>query len=246
MEFDYQQYYKKKAKEYNEIRLDSHNDFKTTIETICDNVPKGASRILDIGCGTGKYGAELKQRNFTVKGIDKSPHQIEEAKKNIVAYVGSACELPFSDDSFDICLMIMMLHQLTQEEREKAFKETYRVLCPNGRLIIKTASHNDIKFRLSSIYFPAAYALDISRYPDCEYLRKELCDYKHVEMKNIIVQDEYEPEVMAAKFLKRRTSNLGMISEEDLIEGVQKYKNDFAGIKKAVLEEHYTFIIAYK
>lgn len=246
MDLDYNRYYEKVSKDYNELRLDPPNDFRATIEIICNAAPPKACRILDIGCGTGKYGAELTRKNFSVVGIDKSPDQIKEAEKVIPAYVGSACELPFPDNSFDMCLMIMMLHQLTQKERESAFKEIDRILRPNGMLIIKTASHDDIRYRLSSIYFPSAYDLDISRYPDCAQLTKELSNYKSVIMKNIVVHDVYEPELMADKFLKRRTSNLGMLSEEQLIAGVEKYKADFAGIREAVLEEHYTFIIGYK
>jgi 2-polyprenyl-3-methyl-5-hydroxy-6-metoxy-1,4-benzoquinol methylase len=40
-----------------------------------------ASRILDIGCGTGRHSIELAKRGYTVVGIDLSESQLKRAKE---------------------------------------------------------------------------------------------------------------------------------------------------------------------
>jgi SAM-dependent methyltransferase len=37
-------------------------------------------RILDLGCGTGQHAARLAERGYTVVGVDRSPHMLEQAR----------------------------------------------------------------------------------------------------------------------------------------------------------------------
>ena len=112
----YSKYYEKIGENYNKLRLDAHNDMENVVNIIKAYVDKKAT-ILDIGCGTGKYGELLEKENYKVIGIDKSEIQIIQAKSLIEAYVGDATFLPFPDASFDACTMIIMLQQLNDEER---------------------------------------------------------------------------------------------------------------------------------
>ena len=65
--------------------------------------------LLDIGCGTGKYGEALEKYGFIVTGIDKSPDQIQEAQKVINALIGNVCQLPFEDNSYDVYIWSKIL-----------------------------------------------------------------------------------------------------------------------------------------
>ncbi len=44
------------------------------------NLPTG-SRILDVGCGTGRHSVELARRGYQVTGIDFSAGMLAEARK---------------------------------------------------------------------------------------------------------------------------------------------------------------------
>ncbi len=48
---------------------------------------------------------------------------------------GDATDLPFEDNTFDVVLNEAMLTMLNHENKEKAIKEYYRVLKPNGILL---------------------------------------------------------------------------------------------------------------
>lgn len=242
---DYNDYYSLKSKNYNDIRLDLKEDFNNTISIITHNVLEH-STILDIGCGTGKYGERLNALNYIVKGIDKSKSQVFEACKIIDAQEADASFIPFASCSFDACLMIMMIQQLDSTERHKAFSEVFRVLKPGGKLIIKTASHNDISKRFSSIYFPSACKEDLERYPSIETIKNELCNEFYVSIISSVVESQFKRDDYAKKLLQRRTSNLRNISDEELMRGVEKFLKEFELCDTIQKKKYNTFIIAEK
>jgi ubiquinone/menaquinone biosynthesis C-methylase UbiE len=104
----------------------------------------GKETILDLGCGTGRLAALVKQHHPDVqaKGIDPSPQMIKAARKrnqrNIPAgnfVIAHATDLPFEDDSFDTVFTCLVLHLLDRNETERALQEIHRVLKPQGRYI---------------------------------------------------------------------------------------------------------------
>jgi len=44
-------------------------------ETLLEWVPEGVDSILDVGCGTGATGRELRDRGFDVEGLSPDPYQ---------------------------------------------------------------------------------------------------------------------------------------------------------------------------
>lgn len=244
--FDYNNYYHKISSIYNDVRLDSNDDFSMTIDNILNACQGKVGTLLDVGCGTGKYGEALEKLGFVVTGIDKAPSQIQEAQKVIDCQLGNVCQLPFDDNSFDVCIMIIMIHHLCKDERIQAFKEVYRVLKPNGILIIKTASHEDLEYRISSRFFPKALSIDKKRYPTIQSLIDEMQWFDTVVCKPVVLTTKFNVAEMIKKLEMRRTTNLGMLTNEELQSGLQRFKTYYKDISVASRESHYTFIIAAK
>ena len=93
--------------------------------------------ILEIGCGNGKRLKELQKRGFTVTGIDPSSAAIEDAKKNGVnALVGTADELKFQKNSFDVIIFGFCLYLCDREDLFQIASEANRVLNDNGHIFI--------------------------------------------------------------------------------------------------------------
>ena len=65
----------------------------------------------------------------TLTGVDISPYAIEHADPDVreLLTVGSAVELPFEDDSFDLVISINTLHNLHRADCVRAFAEVQRV-----------------------------------------------------------------------------------------------------------------------
>ena len=70
-------------------------------------------RVLDLGCGDGRFALGLAPLALRVDGLDPDPDAIKAAKKNagksgignVHFRVGAAQELPYPDASFDVVLL---------------------------------------------------------------------------------------------------------------------------------------------
>lgn len=101
-------------------------------------------KILDLGCGAGKYLIYLAVRNFNVYGIDISEKAInlsnsllKERNLNAHLTVGSLFEnLPYDSDFFGGSISIRSFNHATLDDIRKGIKELERVLRPGGFLFL--------------------------------------------------------------------------------------------------------------
>lgn len=88
-------------------------------------------RVLDVGCGKGFLLHELARAvpGLEVAGIDISRYALEAAKEEVRPFLqlGSATELPFPTQSFDLVLAINVLHNLYVFDLCRALRELERV-----------------------------------------------------------------------------------------------------------------------
>jgi SAM-dependent methyltransferase len=130
-------------------------------------------RVLDVGCGTGRFLAALGERGARVWGIDPSPEMVEQAGKRGSAKVARAEQMPFKEGWFERAVLWLTVHLV---DRPRAFDELRRVLAPEGRVAIATfdPSHFDC-FWLNEL-FPTLERIDRERFPSEEALSTELQD----------------------------------------------------------------------
>ena len=101
-------------------------------------------RLLDIGCGTGRFLDFLKQAwpRLPALGLDMSEPYIRHAKRHLRRWsrmnlaVGNAELLPVPDESQDAVTSIFLFHELPPKVRRTVFRECARVLKPGGRLVL--------------------------------------------------------------------------------------------------------------
>ncbi len=97
-------------------------------------LPKGASRVLDLGAGTGKLTRQLRDRGLDVIAVEPSAgmrEQLAHAVPGATVHAGSAEEIPLADGSVDAVLAAQAWHWV---DRSRAVPEVARVLVPGGRL----------------------------------------------------------------------------------------------------------------
>jgi len=101
----------------------------------------GASRILDVGCGTGVTALELAHLGYEVDGLDIAPKMIQRAQNeaeqhrlNCAFKVGIAEHLPYLDQDYDVVIALGLLGNILDDKA--ALNEMARVLKPGGRLIL--------------------------------------------------------------------------------------------------------------
>jgi len=100
--------------------------------------PKTGLKILDMGCGTGKFAIYLREETgCEVIGIDPVREKIEKARRrssSVTFEVQSAEELVFPNHTFDIVVSLKVLHEIP--DYMKALKESNRVLKGGGKIFI--------------------------------------------------------------------------------------------------------------
>lgn len=105
------------------------------------------SKILDIGCGTGRHSIELTKRGYNLIGIDLSDSLLKRAKEkaleqnlNIDFQKQDARELPFSNE-FDLAIMLCegaFPLMETDEMNFQILQNVAKALKSNGKLIFTT------------------------------------------------------------------------------------------------------------
>jgi len=97
-------------------------------------------KLLDLGCGSGRYTAYLAKKGFATYGIDISDEAIRIARSRLEKEglhaelrVGSIYrKLPYKDNFFDAIVCIQTLHHARIGDIQKAIDEMGRVLKPSG------------------------------------------------------------------------------------------------------------------
>ncbi len=101
-------------------------------------------KILDLGCSYGAWCQSLKTMGFSnISGIDISKERLEVAAKrgysNVV--VANGTDIPFPNGYFGTVLCVdVLVHVLQREDWKKIFKETSRILKPEGFFVFSIAS----------------------------------------------------------------------------------------------------------
>ncbi|MEI6667372.1 MAG: methyltransferase domain-containing protein [Acidobacteriota bacterium] len=99
-----------------------------------------ATRVLDAGCGEGVLVQEYAGR-LAIQGVDlhyTSP----------LVRAGSLTALPFEPEQFDRVLCLDVLEHLSFADQRPAFDELFRVLAPDGELLLSVPNLAHLQSRV--------------------------------------------------------------------------------------------------
>ncbi|MBL0715539.1 MAG: class I SAM-dependent methyltransferase [Desulfosarcina sp.] len=154
--------------------------FNATLRNIGFNmVPlEKGMRVLEVGCGTGTNLQMYHQAGCDVFGIDPSPAMLRVAHRKLGPeahlHQGDAARMPYPDDTFDLGLAMLTLHEMPRSTRLRVIGEFLRVVKREGRLLL-------IDFHPGPLKFPGGYGnklfiLLIERIAGREHFRNH-CDF---------------------------------------------------------------------
>lgn len=134
--------FEKYADQYEDWFEKNHWVYQSELQAVREQLPK-QGKGLEIGVGSGRFAGPLGIN----LGVDPSPKMGELAKARGIEVVDAGGEdLPFNDSQFNFALMVTTICFL--DDIEKAFRETSRILKPNGHLIIGFIDKNSPVVRI--------------------------------------------------------------------------------------------------
>ena len=184
-------------------------------------------RILDLGCGTGRFAPLLAERfGARVVGVEPSEKMRTQAVENAshpqVTYLAGSAEATRCEDaSFDAVFLSMVLHHF--RSIPDACPELRRVLQPDGRVLLRSA----FRGRLSAVgfyeFFPSALAADEARMPDLDATIATFRDAGLALVTHRVVAQTFSKSMREQyeRLKLRSISTFELISDEEFHEGIE-------------------------
>jgi len=217
------------AETYDALRPADAN-WREVAEMLVREGDLAARRVLEIGCGTGRFASLLAaEHGARVWGVDATPEMLEVARRRVPPTVGlkpgRAEELPFKDAWFERATMWLVAHLV---DRTRAFSEARRVLAGDGRFVVATfdPAYFD-RFYLNQL-FPSLEGIDRARFPRRDELEGELADAGFAEVRTRTLRQRAT--VTRAEALDRirgrHISTLRLIGEDELAAGLERAERE--------------------
>jgi ubiquinone/menaquinone biosynthesis C-methylase UbiE len=189
----------------------------------------GAERILEVGCGTGRWLGDLSVTAQQLHGLDLSKGMLREASNrppSLALVQGRAAQLPYPDATFDLVYCVNAIHHFG---RPRDFvSEARRLLRLGGALCVIGMDALNQKDRWYVYdYFDGVYSTDLARFPSwgtvLDWMVAE--GLRHVECRVIerIAQRWIGREVLCDPFLEKDScSQLALLTESDYAAGLSR------------------------
>lgn len=187
-------------------------------------------KILEAGCGTGRWIKSLHKLNKKLFGLDYSIEMLKIAKDaiDIFGFLNAdASNLPFNNNSFDLIFCINAIHHFP--DKKKFFSDAAFCLNVNGVLCIYSVDPHIDKNWYVYDYFDGVYENDLMRFPSLSETKNYCAMFNLQVEEQILVERVYNSrtgeEVFSDEFLKKNmNSQLANLTDEEYSNGIKKIK----------------------
>jgi ubiquinone/menaquinone biosynthesis C-methylase UbiE len=129
--------------------------------------------VLEVGCGTGLILSRIHEFARSARGVDLSPGMLARARaRGLDVLEGSATELPFPDESFDVACSFKVLAHV--QDIRRALQEMARVVRPGGHVLAEF--YNPLSLRGLAKRLGPAGAISARTKEDAVYTRFDTPD----------------------------------------------------------------------
>ena len=141
-----------------------------------------------------------------------------------IGWVQADCaNLPLQSEAFDCALMLYMVHYLKDF---RSVIESVRGVLRSGRLVILTASHEQIENSFMSGFFPSLTPIDKARFPSIDSILDAMraAGFSDVESRAIAVAKVTPDESYLRKVESKHVSTFHLMSDDEFRLGLEKMR----------------------
>lgn len=127
-----------------DIKKDLRSCNKDELWKIIKRYVGSTDRIIEAGCGLGRWVIFLSRKSYNITGIDSFKGAVEKIKRvdsSLKLKVADVRCLPFKNEEFDVYLSFGVIEHFEEGPRE-VLKEAKRVLRKRGIIILETPHDN--------------------------------------------------------------------------------------------------------
>ncbi len=143
--YDVSRFTNSKGLVFNKMEMDQLNKI---LRSLSKN-----SKVLEVGCGTGRFLKNVALQDFRVTGVDPSKYMLKETVKktktmsNVSLYNCEGEKLPFKNNTFDFVYSIRVLNQVSSEDYAlNMICEMLRVCKDDGIVLVEYVNKKSLSF----------------------------------------------------------------------------------------------------
>lgn len=199
-----------------------------------------AERILEVGCGTGRWLADLASERIQRWGLDPSSGMLREARKrngDLRLVKGRAERAPLADAAFDLVFCINAIHHF---DDPRAFvREAHRLLRAGGALaVLGSNPHGRQSDWYVYAFFEGTYETDLRRFPTWETLGRWMAasGFLQAAQQEVerVVDHKVGRRVLEDPFLEKQAcSQLALLTDEAYAAGMGRIRAALARAEAA-------------
>lgn len=198
--------------------------------------PTAIGIYLDIGCGTGNYTDKLQKNGFQFIGIDPSEKMLEQAKfrnAEVDWKIGSSESTALPNNYVDGIIASLTIHHWT--DLKNGLTELYRVLKPNGRIVIFTSTPKQMKGYWLNFYFPKMLSDSITQMPTLESVETAM---KESGIELLGIEKYFVKPDLQDKFLYSGKHDPELYFDEQIRNGISSFSSlaNLTEIKQGLLK----------
>ena len=196
--------------------------------------PLADKRVLDIGCGTGRFTERLAQDGTSVVGMDPSGTMLAAARARKssedqpIQYVEGDANAQLPSGPFDAITAFYCMQYIDVTALAKRARNELR---DGGVIALATFPHQHFALTEYGVFFPSLPAIDMARFPSVPAIESALQAARFVDVasNDVVLSMEDGPAMLIGRVERKYLSSFFLLPEREFREGVAEMRRQWQG-----------------